>query len=101
MKLALRAQTAKREWIIIERLTGNTLLENIASGVTEGISGIGGLFGIQPSSGGNPDEAEYLQQKKKKKTSKAQRYQKIKSKATPPQAGQKHKQYILFTKFKV
>jgi hypothetical protein len=49
--------------------TGNTLAENIASGVTDVLSGIGGLFDVHPS---NQDEkeAEYLRQqalKKKKK----------------------------------
>ena len=49
--------------------TGNSLSENIASGVAEALSTVGGLFDIQPS---NQDEteAEYLHQqalKKKKK----------------------------------
>lgn len=49
--------------------TGNTLLDNIASGVTESIFGIGGLFDVQPS---NSDVEDLNQQalKKKKKPQK-------------------------------
>jgi hypothetical protein len=50
----------------VSKEPGNTLAENIVSGVTEGISSIGGLFDIQPS-GGNPDEPENLRPPKKKK----------------------------------
>ena len=62
----------QEQQISIPKEAGNNLSENIASGVTDIISGIGGLFDIQPS-GNTADEAEYLRQqalKKKKKPEK-------------------------------
>lgn len=64
----LNENSQSQQQVIMPKETGNTLAENIVSGVIEAASGIGGLFDINPS-GNNPDEAENLlvQKKKKKK----------------------------------
>jgi hypothetical protein len=58
--------------ITIPRETGSSLLENAVSGAADIISGIGGLFDVQPSNS-DADEVEYLRQQalnKKKKPKK-------------------------------
>lgn len=60
---------SQEQQVSIPIITGNNIAENIASGVTDVLSGIGGLFDIQPSNQ-DENEAEYLRQqalKKKKK----------------------------------
>jgi hypothetical protein len=52
--------------ISVPKESGNNLLENGVSVAVDIVSGIGGLFDIQPTSG-NPNEPEQLRQPKKKK----------------------------------
>jgi hypothetical protein len=50
----------------IPKETGSGILENLASRAADVVSGIGGIFDIQPS-GYDPNEAENLRPPKKKK----------------------------------
>jgi len=63
---------SQEQQVSIPKTTGNNIVENIASGVADVVSGIGSLFDIQPS-GYDQNEAECLRQqalKKKKKNRK-------------------------------
>lgn len=57
---------SQEQQISIPKETGSPILENVVSGVADIASGIGGLFDIQPSDY-DPNEAEALSKKKKKK----------------------------------
>jgi hypothetical protein len=62
----------EQQQVAMPKETGNSVSENIVSGVTNAISAVGGLFDMQPS---NPDknEAEYMRGqalKRKKKPEK-------------------------------
>ncbi|WP_165026175.1 relaxase/mobilization nuclease domain-containing protein [Dysgonomonas sp. ZJ279] len=59
----------EQQQINIPKETGSPILENIALGVADIASGIGGLFDIQPSDY-DPNESETLKKKKKKKPEK-------------------------------
>ncbi len=59
--------------VAIPKATETNLIENIASGVADAVSGIGSLFDIQPSNY-DMNEAEALQLKKKKKKIKRPRF---------------------------
>ncbi|MFT4223526.1 hypothetical protein [Dysgonomonas sp.] len=62
-------QNHGQQQIIIPKETNSNPLENMVSGAADIISGIGGLFDVQPSNS-DADEAEYLRQQalnKKKK----------------------------------
>lgn len=59
--------------VAIPKATETNLIENIASGVADVVSGIGSLFDIQPSNY-DMNEAEALQLKKKKKRIKRPRF---------------------------
>ena len=63
--LTENSRQQEQQQITVPKEMENTLSRTIVSGVTEGISGLGGLLDIQPS--GNPDEPESLHQPKKKK----------------------------------
>ena len=52
--------------VAIPKATETNLIENIASGVADAVSGIGSLFDIQPTNY-DMNEAEALRSKKKKK----------------------------------
>lgn len=56
----------QQQQMVMPKETSNGLLENIVSGATDVVSGIGGLFDIQPSNN-DPNESENLRQPKKKK----------------------------------
>lgn len=65
----VHSQEQRLHQLIVSETTGSNIVENIASGVADVVSGIGGLFDVQPS-GYNQSEAECLRQqalKKKKK----------------------------------
>lgn len=59
-------QKRQEQQVAIPKATETNLIENIASGVADAVSGIGSLFDIQPSDY-DMNEAEALRLKKKKK----------------------------------
>ena len=66
MELNDNNHSKEQQQISIPKETGSPILENVVSGVADIASGIGGLFDIQPSNY-DPNEAEDLSKKKKKK----------------------------------
>lgn len=60
------SQEQQEQQTAIPKATKTNLIENIASGVADAVSGIGSLFDIQPSNY-DMNEAEALRLKKKKK----------------------------------
>ena len=63
--LTENSRQQEQQQITVPKEMENTLSRTIVSGVTEGISGLGGLLDIQPSD--NPDEPESLHLPKKKR----------------------------------
>ena len=59
-------QKRQEQQVAIPKAIETNLIENIASGVADAVSGIGSLFDIQPSNY-DMNEAEALRLKKKKK----------------------------------
>jgi hypothetical protein len=62
----------EQQQMTVPKETSSNPLENIASGAADIISGIGGLFDIQPSNS-DGDETEYLRQQALNKKKKPQK----------------------------